>query len=82
MNTATKSIFDLEAYTLAAAAYRTRVTANHQPRPNEVLPVHGKLSVTLSNEALHPAIKADLLSKSRIDIPEFATERRKLNYRT
>lgn len=81
MTTATKSVFAPEAYTLAAAAYSTSLTANYQPRPNEIFPVNGKLSVTLSNEAPHPAIKADLLSKSHIDIPEFATDRRKLNNR-
>ncbi|MET0267665.1 MAG: hypothetical protein ABW202_18875 [Duganella sp.] len=81
MTTATKPLFDIEAYKVAAAAYRARVTANYQPRPNEVLPVNGKIHVVLSGEALPAAIKADLLSKSRIDIPEFAAERRKLNNR-
>jgi len=79
MTAAKKIPFDIESnYKVAAALHRAKVTANYIPHPDEIMPVDGRLHVALTGTALTRAEQAALFGESRIDIPEFRTERQKL----
>lgn len=66
------------SYDTAAEIHRARIVANHVPHPDEIVPVNGRLHVALSGEALTKDDQRRLFGESRIDIPEFAQERRQL----
>lgn len=65
-------------YEIAAALHRAKVIANYKLHPDEILPVNGCLRVSLSSTALSRDEQTRIFGLSRIDIPEFREERKKL----
>jgi hypothetical protein len=68
------------SYEIEAALHRAKVIANRVPDPNEILPVDGKLYVSLTGKPVVKGTEAAVFGKSRIDIPEFREILKKLPY--
>jgi hypothetical protein len=78
MIAAEKMLLDADSsYEIAAAIHRAKVVANRTPHPNEVLPVDGKLHVSLIGTPLPFGTEAAVFGESSIDIPEFRAEYKK-----